>query len=158
PHRRAHRLCAADECALFKRSDLRPAHTGPEHGGALVTRRRLPWLRAGRRDFLRDAQRLPRSSARRACAWRSRRCILPGYRMIDAVLDLPGHLRKRLVSALESGALALPYSAASLRSVLGICEGGEDVVGVLLELERLGVSGQTTAIWLKSIEVATSRI
>jgi hypothetical protein len=78
--------------------------------------------------------------------------------MIDAVLDLPAHLRKRLVSALESGSLALPYSATSLRSVLGIREGGEDVVGVLLELERLGVSGQATAAWIRSVEAAASRI
>ena len=59
--------------------------------------------------------------------------------MIDALLDLPAHLRERLASALESGLLAAPYSAASLRSVLGIGEGGEDVVGALLELERLGI-------------------
>ncbi len=78
--------------------------------------------------------------------------------MIDVLLDLPVHLRKRLASALESGSLALPYSAASLRSVLGVREGGEDVVGVLLELERLGVSGQATAAWIRSVEAATSRI
>ncbi len=78
--------------------------------------------------------------------------------MIDALLNLPVHLRKRLVSALESGAVGLPYSVASLRSVLGIREGGEDVVGVLLELERLGVSGAATAAWIRSVETATSRI
>ena len=43
--------------------------------------------------------------------------------MIDALLDLPAHLRKRLASALESGLLAAPYSAASLRSVLGMSGG-----------------------------------
>jgi phosphatidylserine/phosphatidylglycerophosphate/cardiolipin synthase-like enzyme len=78
--------------------------------------------------------------------------------VIDALLHLPAHLRKRLASALESGSLALPYSAASLRSVLGIREGGQDVVDVLLELERLGVSGPATAAWIRSVEVATSRI
>ncbi len=78
--------------------------------------------------------------------------------MIDALLDLPDHLRKRLASALESGILAGPYSASSLRSVLGIQEGGEDVVGVLLELERLGVSGPAAAAWIRTVEEATARM
>ncbi len=52
--------------------------------------------------------------------------------MIGALLDLPDHLRKRLASALDSGLLAPPYSAVTLRSVLGILEGGEDIVGALL--------------------------
>ena len=67
--------------------------------------------------------------------------------MIDALLDLPDHLRKRLASALESGLLAGPYSASSLKSVLGIGDGGEDVVGALLGLERLGVAGPAAAAW-----------
>jgi hypothetical protein len=58
--------------------------------------------------------------------------------VIEALLDLPSHLRKRLAMALKSGSLTLPCSATSLRSVLGISEGGEGVVTVLLELERLG--------------------
>jgi hypothetical protein len=52
--------------------------------------------------------------------------------MIAALLDLPAHLRKRLASALESRLFAPPYSVTSLRSVLGIREGGNDVVGALL--------------------------
>ncbi len=77
--------------------------------------------------------------------------------MIDALLYLPDHLRKRLASALESGLLAVPYSASSLRSVLGIGEGGEDVVGALLGLERLGVAGPAAAAWIRTVEEATSR-
>ncbi len=77
--------------------------------------------------------------------------------MIDALLDLPDHLRKRLASALDSGFLAPPYSVATLRSVLGIQEGGEDVVGALLELERLGVSGPAATAWIRTVEEATSR-
>ena len=77
--------------------------------------------------------------------------------MIDALLDLPDHLRKRLASALDSGLLAPPYSAVTLRSVLGVQEDGEDVVGVLLELERLGVSGPAAAAWIRTVEEATSR-
>ena len=77
--------------------------------------------------------------------------------MIDALLDLPAHLRKRLASALESGLLATPCSAASLRSVLGIGEGIEDVGGALLELERMGISGPAAAAWIRAVEEAASR-
>ena len=56
--------------------------------------------------------------------------------MTDALLDLPSHLRERLASALESGLLAAPHSAASLRSVLGNPESVKEVVGALLELEH----------------------
>ena len=59
--------------------------------------------------------------------------------MIGALFDLPAHLRKRLASALDSGLLAAPYSAASLRSVLEIRESGEEVVDALLELGRLAI-------------------
>ncbi len=77
--------------------------------------------------------------------------------MIDALLDLPDHLCKRLASALDSGFLAPPYSTATLRSVLGIQEGDEEVVGALLELERLGVSGPAAAAWIRTVEEAISR-
>jgi phosphatidylserine/phosphatidylglycerophosphate/cardiolipin synthase-like enzyme len=78
--------------------------------------------------------------------------------VIDALLDLPAHIRKRLASALESGSLALPYSPASLQSVVGIREGGEGVVGALQALERLGVSAAAAAVWIRSLEAATLRI
>jgi phosphatidylserine/phosphatidylglycerophosphate/cardiolipin synthase-like enzyme len=77
--------------------------------------------------------------------------------MIDSLLDLSTHLRKRLSSALESGLLTTPYSVASLQSVVGIQEGGEDLVGALLELERLGISGPAAAAWIRTVEEATSR-
>ena len=77
--------------------------------------------------------------------------------MIDALLDLPHHLRKRLASALDAGLLAPPHSAATLRSVLGLRDGGEDVVEAVLELERLGISGPAAAAWIRTVEEATSR-
>jgi phosphatidylserine/phosphatidylglycerophosphate/cardiolipin synthase-like enzyme len=77
--------------------------------------------------------------------------------MIDALLDLSAHLRKRLSSALESALLATPYSAASLQSVVGIQEGGQKVVEALLELERLGISGPAAAAWIRTMEEAISR-
>ena len=77
--------------------------------------------------------------------------------MIDALLDLPSHLRERLASALESGLLVAPHSVASLRSVLGNAEAGEDALGALLELEGLGVSGRAAAAWIRTVERAASK-
>ena len=78
--------------------------------------------------------------------------------MIDALMELPDHLRKRLASALDSGFLAPPYTAATVRSVLGMRDGGEDVVRAMLELERLGVSGPAAAVWIRTVEEASSRM
>lgn len=77
--------------------------------------------------------------------------------MIEFLFDLPVHLRKRLAGALESGALATPCSAVSLRSVLGTQEGGEDVIDALLELARLGISGPGAAAWIRAVDEVTSR-
>lgn len=77
--------------------------------------------------------------------------------MIDALLDLPSHIRERLASALESELLGPPYSSISLRSVLEIEEGGPDVLGALHDLEQLGISGPAVAVWIRTIERATSR-
>jgi len=77
--------------------------------------------------------------------------------MIDALLDLPSHLRERLASALETGLLAAPCSLPSLRSVLGLHEGGEDVVAALGELERLGIMGPASAAWIRTAERAAAR-
>ncbi len=77
--------------------------------------------------------------------------------MIDALLDLPSHLRERLASAFESGLLSPSPTQASLRSVLGNQEGVEDVVTPLLELERLGIKGPATATWLRTIAQVAAR-
>ena len=77
--------------------------------------------------------------------------------MMRALLDLPAHLRLRLSSALESGLLATPYSVPALRSGLGIQEGGEDVLGALRELERLGIAGPAAAAWIRTVQEAASR-
>jgi len=47
--------------------------------------------------------------------------------MSDVLLDLPSHLRDRLVSALESSLLGPSPTLASLRSVLGNREDVEDL-------------------------------
>lgn len=77
--------------------------------------------------------------------------------MIDALLDLPSHLRTRLASALESGLLPTPCTAVSLRSILGLGEHTEGIVGALLALERTGISGPGVAAWIRGVEHATSR-
>ena len=78
--------------------------------------------------------------------------------MINSILDLQDHLRKRLASAFDSGLLVPPYSAATLRSVLGIRDGADDVAKFVLELESLGISGPAAAAWIRTIDAATSRV
>ena len=77
--------------------------------------------------------------------------------MIEALLDLPSHRRKRLASALETGLVAPPYCDTSLQSVLGMREGGEGVAPALHELERLGIVGQAAAAWIRTLDELTSR-
>jgi phosphatidylserine/phosphatidylglycerophosphate/cardiolipin synthase-like enzyme len=77
--------------------------------------------------------------------------------MSDVLLDIPFHLRDRLVSALESGVLGTAPSIASLRSVLGNGENVEDIAVSLRELDRLGISGVAAATWLRAIERALGR-
>lgn len=78
--------------------------------------------------------------------------------MSDAMLGVPPHLRERLAMALESGLLPERPSDAALRSVLGGAEPIEEVTAVLAELDRLGVSGQAAAVWLRTIAKADSRL
>ena len=77
--------------------------------------------------------------------------------MIEALVGLPTHLRKRLASALESGLLTPPYSTMSLQSVLGSREGDQDLLGALRELEQMGISGLAAAAWMRTVEEVTSR-
>jgi hypothetical protein len=77
--------------------------------------------------------------------------------VIDALLDLPSHLRDRLASALESGLLGTSPTAASVQSVLGYREDMGGLVAALLELAQLGVTGPAAAAWLRTIERAAAR-
>jgi phosphatidylserine/phosphatidylglycerophosphate/cardiolipin synthase-like enzyme len=76
--------------------------------------------------------------------------------MIDALLDLPSHLRERLASALESGLLGPSPTPTSLDSVLGNRVGVEEVAAALLELGRLGVSGPAAGVWLRTVAQASA--
>lgn len=78
--------------------------------------------------------------------------------MNDILLDLPSHLRDRLVNALESGLLAPSPTLASLRSVIGNPEDAEGLVASLLELRLLGISGPAAAAWLRTVERAGARV
>lgn len=77
--------------------------------------------------------------------------------MIERLLALPSHQRRRLASALESGLLPLPCSLVALRSVMGLGEGGEDLVAALGALEKVGLSARASAAWLTTLEDALAR-
>jgi len=77
--------------------------------------------------------------------------------VIDALLDLPSHLRERLAGALETGLLGSNPTLTTLGSVLGRREGAADLIASLLELGRLGISGPAAAAWLRTIAHAAAR-
>jgi phosphatidylserine/phosphatidylglycerophosphate/cardiolipin synthase-like enzyme len=78
--------------------------------------------------------------------------------MIDALLDLPTHLRARLAGALESGLLGMPTSVTALRSVLGSTVDCDAIAVALAEVGRAGVSGPMVAAWIRTLERATARV
>jgi hypothetical protein len=77
--------------------------------------------------------------------------------MSDVLLDLPSHLRDRLVSGLESGLLGPSPTLASLRSVVGDRKDAEDIAASLVELGKLGISGPAAPAWLRTVERAAAR-
>ena len=110
-----------------------------------------------RRDLVRDAKRLSRPCSGRAGARARRRCLLPGAPMTDALVSLPSHLRRRLEGALDTGLLSTSSSPATLRSVLGLREGGGELSEDLNALERMGISGRAAAAWLRAVDSARNR-
>jgi phosphatidylserine/phosphatidylglycerophosphate/cardiolipin synthase-like enzyme len=77
--------------------------------------------------------------------------------MIDALIDLPAHLRQRLAGALRSGLLGSPYTVASIRSVMNAGESSQAISEALVEFERLGASGPVVAEMLRLVEKAADR-
>ena len=74
--------------------------------------------------------------------------------MIDPLTAMPGHLRKRLVHALNTGTLATPYSLPALQVVLGYSD-----PMVLAALERLAVKGITDLVaaeWIRALDHAVA--
>ena len=78
--------------------------------------------------------------------------------MIDEITALPPYLRKRLTEALETGMLVPPYTPFAIRAALGGREREKEILGALREWERLGVSGEAAAAWLRSLDKASSRV
>jgi hypothetical protein len=72
--------------------------------------------------------------------------------VIDSLLDVPPHLRERLASALKSRLISAPYSLASLKAMLGHADGTDDILGALVELDHLGISGSAAAEWIRTID------
>ena len=77
--------------------------------------------------------------------------------MIDALLDLPSHLRERLASALDTGLLGSPPTVAALATVLGTRDGAEDVIASLLDLSGHGNFWRAAAAWLRTVAHAAAR-
>ena len=77
--------------------------------------------------------------------------------MIDSLGALPPHLREKLASVLDTGLLPLNPSAATLRSVLGLRTGSEELAAGLGELEALGVTERGAAAWLRALERVGTR-
>lgn len=78
--------------------------------------------------------------------------------MTDALLALPSHQRQRIAQALQSRSLGPPYSASSLRSVMGSAESVDDVLADLQRLEQLGLSGEASAAWLQTADELASQV
>ena len=76
---------------------------------------------------------------------------------MDRLLDLPTHVRRRLASALELGALPVPSSPLMLQSEVGLTNGAEEVASALEDLAGQGISGQSVAHMLRAFDHATSR-
>ena len=77
--------------------------------------------------------------------------------MTGALFALPAHLRRRLADALDAGVLGVPSTLSSLQSVLGVREGGKEVIAALTELMGMGMSGPACAAWIRTVEEAASR-
>lgn len=77
--------------------------------------------------------------------------------MIEALLDLPPHVRERMAAALEAGLLSVAASRAELRSVLGSDDGMDAAQPALAEFQRLGLPGNASARWIRSMSMAEAR-
>jgi phosphatidylserine/phosphatidylglycerophosphate/cardiolipin synthase-like enzyme len=78
--------------------------------------------------------------------------------MSEALFALPVHLRRRLTDALDAGLIGTPTTLSSLRSVLGLEEGAEDVAAALGALEAMGISRAASAAWIRTVDEMTLRV
>jgi len=78
--------------------------------------------------------------------------------VIEALFDLPSHVRDRLATGLDTGVITTASRGVALRSALGT---GVDVDAVALglgELGRLGIEGRGAAAWIRTIERIRTRV
>lgn len=79
--------------------------------------------------------------------------------MIDPLLALPGHLRRRLSDSLAAGILGPPYSTIAARSSLGAAEEEADLVcAALVELDQAGIPPQGVVIALRAADKAREEV
>ena len=78
--------------------------------------------------------------------------------MTDTLVSLPPHLRRRLEGALDTGLVSTSSTPATVRSILGLRNGVEDILADLNALERAGVTGRAAAAWLRAVEQARARV
>ena len=74
--------------------------------------------------------------------------------MTDALAAMPGHLRKRLVHSLDTGALVAPYSPSALQMALG--DSDPMVLAALDRLAAKGISDLVAAQWIGALDHAVA--
>jgi len=77
--------------------------------------------------------------------------------MTDALVSLPPHLLRRLEGALNTGLITASSSPSTVRYVLGLPDGGDELLDGLNALEQLEISGRAAAAWLRAVEQARNR-
>lgn len=78
-------------------------------------------------------------------------------RAIEALVDLPAHVRHSLATALEAGLLRLESSPTALRANLSLShDRTRDVLDLFAGWRQAGVSEPTAAAWLRSLEQLAS--
>ncbi|WP_428386440.1 DISARM system phospholipase D-like protein DrmC [Mucisphaera sp.] len=73
-----------------------------------------------------------------------------------AVLQIPPHIRERLIKALETGLAPYPCTAVGLRSALGNAEVLPASIQAINAVARYGVDASCAAAWLRSVSAASS--
>ena len=63
---------------------------------------------------------------------------------------MPGHLRKRLAQALDTGQMAVPYSSSILQMILGYSD--RELLAALEGLASLGIAGRGAAHWIRALD------
>ncbi len=76
--------------------------------------------------------------------------------MIERLLELPAHVRERLVNALKTGLLVAPYEEAAVRSVLGGDAAAARVGYALKLLNDRAISGPAVALALEAASNAVA--